>query len=133
MNGATLLLGSNYLWRGAEKKEKGTLMSGKLQRITNWPERAHTVKYCVETLAQNCGVSVRTLERHIKLFYGKCPQDWLEDLLILRAMELLPDCDSIKAVAAELGYDHSQNFARDFKQHTGFTPSRFHKAAHLRA
>src|SRR6478736_5908704 len=97
----------------------------KLAQITDWPERALVAKYCVKSLAQKCQVSLRTLERHIKLQYGMCPQDWINLLLVRRAQELLPTSDSIKAVALELGYKHPHHFARDFKKYAGLTPSQF--------
>ncbi len=107
-------------------------MSRPLTKITNWSERAHAAKYCVQTLADHCRVSVRTLERHIKLRFGKCPLDWLGDLQMQRAMELLPECSSVKEVALELGYAHAQNFSRDFKNHTGHAPSDFYAASRTR-
>lgn len=107
-------------------------MAKKLAGIKDWAGLAHTAQYRVSVLAKHCGVSTKTLERHIKLFYGQCPREWLHELLMARAMELLPECDSIKAVAMELGYDQPQNFTRDFKQHTGHAPSRFHEAARSR-
>ncbi len=107
-------------------------MSRQLTKIVNWPERAHAAKYCVQRLADDCRVSVRTLERHIKLHFGQCPQAWLGHLQMQRAMELLPECSSIKQVALELGYDHAQNFSRDFKKRTGYAPSHYHAATRTR-
>jgi AraC family transcriptional regulator of arabinose operon len=103
-------------------------MSQQLAKISNWPERAHAAKYCVQRLADDCRVSVRTLERHIQLRFGKCPQDWLGDLQMWRAMELLPECSSVKEVALELGYKHAHHFSRDFKKCTRSTPSHFQTA-----
>lgn len=102
-------------------------MAKKLMGIKNWSQLANAAQYQVGILANQCGVSSKTLERHIKLFHGKCPRQWLHELLMLRAVELLPECDSIKAVAAELGYTQPQNFCRDFKKHTGHAPGDFRK------
>lgn len=108
-------------------------MAKRLAGIQDWPGRAHAAQYRVGVLAKHCGVSPKTLERHIKLFYGRCPREWLQDLLMARALELLKECDSIKAVAGKLGYDQPQNFSRDFKQHTGHTPSGYYRATRARA
>lgn len=106
-------------------------MSNRLQGITDWQERAHAAGYCVRTLAERCGVSVRTLERHCKREFSLCPHDWLLRLRMQRAMELLLDAASVKETAAELGYKNQHHFSREFKKHTGHTPSQPQAAKRL--
>ena len=98
-------------------------MSRHLEQITNWPTRAHEANWCVKKLAARCRVSVRTLERHIKLHFAKCPHDWLLGLRMERAVELLPETPCIKEVSAELGYKNQHHFSREFKKHYGHAPS----------
>ena len=38
--------------------------NSRLKHIQNWPEWARVANWSAATLAQNCGVSLRTLERH---------------------------------------------------------------------
>ena len=99
-------------------------MIKQLQRVTDWPARAHTAKYCVHTLAASYGVSVRTLERHIKHEFAWCPHAWLMLVRMQRALELLLDDSSVKETAFELGYGHPHNFSRDFKKHFGYCPTK---------
>jgi transcriptional regulator GlxA family with amidase domain len=42
----------------------------RLKDIQNWRERAQAAKWSAATLAQNRGVSVRTLHRHFKKEMG---------------------------------------------------------------
>lgn len=102
-------------------------MARALQKITDWPERAQMANYCVKTLAKNCRVSVRTLERHFQSQYGLSPQAWINELWAQRAQQLLSASKSIKGVASKLGYDDNRvhNFTRDFKKYCGITPSQF--------
>jgi AraC-like DNA-binding protein len=104
-------------------KGKGKAMNLKLHRITDWPERAHAAKYCVKTLARRCDVSVRTLERFIKLKFAASPHDWMIDLRMRRAVELLPETASIKETSDQLGYKSQNHFSREFKKHYGHAPS----------
>jgi transcriptional regulator GlxA family with amidase domain len=110
-------------------------MSKQLEGITDWPVWAQAASYSVHTLAENCGVTTRTLERHIKLQFGKCPEAWLGGLQMQRANELLPESACIKDVAMTLGYkyDRTHHFARDFKEHSGYTPSQYRAANRPRA
>jgi AraC-like DNA-binding protein len=54
-------------------------MNNGLHHIKNWLELAHEAKWCAATLAKNCGVSLRTLERHFLKEMGKCPKAWLSE------------------------------------------------------
>ena len=112
-------------------------MSRRLERITDWPERATRANWCVQTLAEHCGVSLSTLERHIKRQFGACAHDWMEQMRMQRAVKLLLDDFSVKHTALELGYKYAQHFSRDFRNHTGHPPSqqvaKKHKAQALRA
>ena len=95
-----------------------------LQRIVDWERRAHAANYCVATLARDCNVSARTLERHFKRDFAVCPHEWLGRLRMRRAMELLAEGADVKEAAAELGYGFAQHFSRDFKKHFGRSPTR---------
>ena len=102
---------------------KGKAMNLKLQRITDWPERAHAAKYNVKTLAKRCEVSTRTLERFIKLKFAASPHDWMIDLRMRRAVELLPETACIKETSDRLGYKNQNHFSREFKKHYGHAPT----------
>jgi AraC-like DNA-binding protein len=77
----------------------------------------------VKTLAKRCDVSTRTLERFIKLKFAASPHDWMIDLRMRRAVELLPETASIKEASDQLGYKNQNHFSREFKKHYGHAPS----------
>jgi len=98
-------------------------MNSRLSCIQNWPALAHAAKYCVTTMAQRRGVSLRHLERFFKETMGNCPCEWLNEQRQLRALELIRDGSTVKEAADELGYKQRSHFSREFKKFHGFAPS----------
>jgi len=84
---------------------------------------AEQTRWCAAALAKNCGVSVRTLERHFHKQMGKSPKTWLAEQRQQQAIELLRNGSSVKETAAVLGYKQATNFTRKFKHHWGIVPS----------
>jgi transcriptional regulator GlxA family with amidase domain len=89
-------------------------MNSKLNHIQNWAEAAEQTKWSVSALAEKCGVSVRTLERHFLCHIGQSPKAWLAEQRLHQAMELLREGSSVKETASTLGYKHANNFSRKF-------------------
>lgn len=104
-------------------------MSTQLLQITEeeWHTRARAARYRVRPLAMLCGVSVRTLERHIKLAQEKSPHAWLNNLRMTEARVLMLDGNSVKESAALLGYKDVSQFSKDFKHYYGTIPSQVQK------
>ena len=98
-------------------------MNKRLQQIQNWPERAQVAKWSAATLAKDCGVSLRTLQRHFIKEMGKSPKLWLAEQRQLDAVEALKKCSCVKEAASNLGYKHTHHFSRDFKAHWGYCPT----------
>jgi transcriptional regulator GlxA family with amidase domain len=102
-------------------------MRSRLNRITDWAERARAAKYRAEKLAVICGVSSRQLRRFIHGRMGCSPHKWLNELRQTRAaLYLLDGPRSIKEVSYELGYSQACHLSRDFKRFHGVPPSRLH-------
>lgn len=101
-------------------------MSNRLDQIQNWPELARQAKWCAATLAKNCGVSLRTLERHFLRKMGKSPKAWLLEQRHQKAKEDLKAGANPKAAAGNAGYDFDNlhNFSRDFKTQIGHCPTK---------
>jgi len=100
-------------------------VSSRLDQVTDWAALAKAGHYCAARLALNCGVSPRQLERYFQTKYGVAPHQWLCELRLRTAVELIRDRTMVKEVAIELGYKHAAHFARDFKKCFGVSPSCF--------
>jgi transcriptional regulator GlxA family with amidase domain len=98
-------------------------MNGRLQWTQNWKELAQHANWSATALAEKCGVSLRTLERHFLKAMGKRPQTWLCEQRQSRAVELLQDGCNVKKTATLLGYKYATHFSREFKKHWGHAPT----------
>jgi AraC-like DNA-binding protein len=98
-------------------------MNSLLHHIQNWPERGRQANWCAATLAKNCGVSLRTLERFCLKEMGKSPKAWLSEQRQQQAAKLLHDGCSVKETAGNLDYKHSTHLSRDYKGHWGCCPT----------
>jgi len=89
-------------------------MNTRLNLIQNWPERAEHSQWSAALMAQNCGVSLRTLERHFLEKFGKCPRCWIGQMQQQRALEHLSGGFNVNETAAKLGYGHTSSFCHKF-------------------
>jgi transcriptional regulator GlxA family with amidase domain len=103
----------------------------KLKQIQDWPERARAARWCATTLAKDCGVSLRTLERHFVKEMGKSPKQWMSDQRQHRAFELVQDGSSVKETAGLLDYKHQNHLTNAFVKQWGHSPT--HKTPQTRA
>lgn len=92
----------------------------KLHSIEDWMEVARVAKYRSAALAAICGVSSKTVERFFRLKMDATPQQWLSQMRKLEAERLVSSGSTTKAIAGELGYQHTSNFCRAFKREHGF-------------
>ncbi len=98
------------------------IMNSRMLHIQNWPELTRKANWCAATLAKNCGVSLRALQRFFLRKMGKCPKAWLSEQRQLQAAALLRAGSSIKETAGQLCYKSQQHFSREFKRQTGYPP-----------
>jgi AraC-like DNA-binding protein len=93
-----------------------------VQGIQDWPERAAAAHWCVQRLADGCGMTVTQLQRFFQETWGQCPREWLNAERMRRAGELLERRERIKDIADKLGYGHQRNFSTAFTRHFGYNP-----------
>lgn len=83
-------------------------------------------EFNVEKLASETGVSRAHLHRKMKEQLGMTPSDFIRNVRLRRACELLqkPDIE-ITQIAYLVGYTSQSHFSTAFKKFTGYTPSEY--------
>lgn len=77
----------------------------------------------ISALAQQVGVSERTLQRGFRQLFGTTVVGYLKQQRLVQAEQLLRQGDrTVAAVAMAVGYGHLGHFAGDFKRQFGITP-----------
>jgi AraC-like DNA-binding protein len=99
------------------------MLSGSADQDLDWQNLAHRSQFKPGKIAQLCGVSSRTVQRHFRQFYGCTLGQWLRDYRLDTAYRRLAAGEAIKVVAIELGYKQLSHFSRDFKRQYGCAPS----------
>ncbi len=79
-----------------------------------------------DDLARLAGVSTVYFRKLFTEVYGASPISYIKNIRIKKAKEMLrSDYGSITDIAYSLGYLNIYDFSRDFKKHTGISPSKF--------
>ncbi len=79
-----------------------------------------------EKLSQMCNITPVYFRKIFKLFYGTSPINYINNLKITRAKELLEaKLYSVTDVALLSGYSDMSHFSREFKKATGVCPSKY--------
>ena len=98
---------------------------GKMQ--TEYMLRVSNAEY-----AARCGVSLPHFLRSFHSVTGTSPQQYVLDLRMQAAKELLLDTDyPVERISAMIGIDDPLYFSRVFKKHQGVSPTAYRKAGRL--
>lgn len=83
-------------------------------------------EFNVEKLSTEVGVSRAHLHRKMKDLIGMTPSDYIRNIRLKRACELLrrPDIE-VTQVAYKIGFTSQPHFSSHFKRYTGFSPSEY--------
>ncbi len=101
-------------------------MGSRLDRVTNWEKIAGEVSYNSRNLAEACDVSIRTLERHFHRHFNTSPEKWLHTLRLTVAEKLIVQTNlQVKEIACALGFAQASQFSKEFKRHSGLSPTVF--------
>lgn len=77
------------------------------------------------SLARSVGTNECTLKQGFKAIYGTTVYNYLNNLRMMRALELIEGSDlSIGDISEALGYKNHSNFTVAFKKHYGYTPKK---------
>ena len=88
-----------------------------------WENLATTSQFRLKNLASLCQVSIRTLQRHFRKEYDLAVSEWLREIRLEQARQMLTKADCVKTVCFDLGYKQQSHFTRDFSRRFGMAPS----------
>ncbi|MFM2484116.1 GlxA family transcriptional regulator [Celerinatantimonas yamalensis] len=94
----------------------------------DWMKRNLATSMTAQTISMQCSLPLRTFNRKFKEQVGQTPHQYLQQLRIHTAQQLLRDFSmSIQDVAEQVGYHDSYHFSTRFKQLCQITPSEYRK------
>ncbi len=97
-------------------------------KIQDWIQENFQSKLQISEIAQNFDLSVRSLNRRFKLATNTTPLDYLQDVRIGHAMDLLKQSNlNVSEIAHLVGYQDSSYFSDLFKKHNSVTPHEYRK------
>lgn len=101
-----------------------TVGKGFARDVKRWLDQNLAVRYDLAALAQEFGVSTRTMLRRFGDETGETPLGYLHSARVRRARHLLETTDrTVASIAAEVGYRDPGAFGGVFARHTGQRPS----------
>jgi AraC-like DNA-binding protein len=99
-----------------------------IQRVIDFAQE-HGPAITLPEAAKHAGMSERTLRRHMQAELGQTWRDFIRELRMNRAMELLrKDRRSITETAFEVGFSSSSAFSSAFLDYVGKSPSAYAKS-----
>jgi AraC-like DNA-binding protein len=93
--------------------------------LSLWHRAAEESGYHAGKVAISLGISRRQLYRYTIATFGRSPQEWLNDVRLTTAGQLLMQTRYAKLVAFDLGFKQLSHFSREFKRFYGVTPTLF--------
>ena len=95
-----------------------------IERILDHPEQSYTL----ESLANIAAMSRSTFARHFEQCFARTPMDYLRDVRLRRAAQLLQvGGSSVDGVASKVGYASRSHFSHAFSEQFGRSPTDFRK------
>ena len=102
-------------------------LSKVIEVILDHPERS----YSIEAMSDIAAMSRATFIRHFEKCFGRTPMDYLRDMRLRRAAQLLQVSSlPVDGVAGKVGYASRSHFSRAFHEQYGVSPADFRKQYH---
>ena len=118
----------NMLYKESTRKYSPDHQHQRLAPALDYIAKNYTNKITNAELASLTGLSTDYFRKFFARVYGVSPIEYINDLKIKRAKEMLKsDYISITDIAFSLGYENIYDFSRCFKKATGISPSRYYK------
>jgi len=120
--------------RKAESQSEGVLpwlsalddpwISRAVEKMLDCPEQAHTL----QSLADAAAMSRATFSCHFQRSFTRIPMDYLRDVRLGRAAQLLQvGTIPMDSVASKVGYESRSHFSRAFRHQYGVSPAEFRR------
>lgn len=95
-----------------------------ITQIQIWLQDNYQREILFPQIAERFGMSIRTLNRRFKNALEQTPLEYLQEIRINTAKDLLKTSNlSISEIADKIGYDDTGYFTRLFKKHLAITPN----------
>lgn len=98
-----------------------------LHRSKQFMQTNYAKKICITQIAEAAFLSPSHYIRIFKQVYGITPRQYLRDLRIAKAKQLLLDGSSATHACFEVGYESPTMFSTTFKRATGISPKKYQK------
>ncbi len=112
-----------YEASGFFEKERSRHPDEEITQIQIWLQDNYHREIIMSQVAERFSMSTRTLNRRFKIALGMSPLDFLQEVRINIAKDLLKTSNlSIHAIADKVGYQDASFFTTLFKKHLATTP-----------
>lgn len=113
--------------RGTQKKQQASEQT--FIRIRSIFEQRFSEPITLENIAHQSGLSYEYITRLFQRYESKSPGQYLMDLKINKALELLQSDElTIQEIAEQIGYSDPFTFSKAFKRYIGTAPTHYRKS-----
>ena len=100
-----------------------------LQQVRQYLHEQYAQKLTLDTLSARYNISKYHLQRSFQHYFGQSPGEYLTQLRLTRAKELLRATDlPVSEIAYRVGMENTSYFIYTFRTHEGTTPSKYRKS-----
>ena len=100
-----------------------------LQRVRQYLHEQYTQKLTLDMLSARYNISKYHLQRSFQQYFGQSPGEYLTQLRLTRAKELLRATDlPVSEIAYRVGMENTSHFIYSFRTHEGTTPNKYRKS-----
>lgn len=112
-----------------ERPDAEADFQGEIIQAIGWFERHWREPISIEDYAVRNRMTAYWFRQKFKAFTGTTPTQYVINLRITNAMNLMENTDyNIEQIAEAVGYDNPSYFRRLFRKHTGISPSEYKKS-----